>query len=90
MTTDAFSAEPSAREAAAPAAVGEVVIVRMLLELIAIPGVTGSPAESEKTTPERSRESRGGAVEEVTGEGPDTSVAELDALTGPLPHSPPP
>lgn len=39
--------ELSAQEAAALAAVDEAAIARTLLELIAIPSVTGSPAESE-------------------------------------------
>ncbi|MFC9849340.1 ArgE/DapE family deacylase [Streptomyces sp. NPDC060223] len=47
MTTDVSSAELSAQEAAALAAIDEEAIARNLLELIAIPSVTGSPAESE-------------------------------------------
>ncbi|MET9789587.1 ArgE/DapE family deacylase [Streptomyces canus] len=47
MTAHVFSAELSAQEAAALAAVDEAAIARDLLELIAIPSVTGSPAESE-------------------------------------------
>ena len=47
MTTDVSGAELSAQEAAALAAVDEEAIVRDLLELIAIPSVTGTPAESE-------------------------------------------
>ncbi|WP_326659222.1 ArgE/DapE family deacylase [Streptomyces canus] len=46
MTAQVFSAELSAQEAAALAAVDEAAIARDLLELIAIPSVTGSPAES--------------------------------------------
>ncbi|MEV7342842.1 ArgE/DapE family deacylase [Streptomyces sp. NPDC093544] len=47
MTTDVSGAELSAQEAAALAAIDEEAIARTLLELIAIPSVTGSPAESE-------------------------------------------
>ncbi|MCX5602952.1 ArgE/DapE family deacylase [Streptomyces phaeochromogenes] len=47
MTADVFTAELSTQEAAALAAVDEEAIARTLLELIAIPSVTGSPAESE-------------------------------------------
>lgn len=47
MTTDVPSAELSAQEAAALAAIDEGAIARTLLELIAIPSVTGTPAESE-------------------------------------------
>ncbi|WP_055714793.1 ArgE/DapE family deacylase [Streptomyces torulosus] len=47
MTADVFSAELSTQEAAALAAVDEEAIAGTLLELIAIPSVTGSPAESE-------------------------------------------
>ncbi|MFD5630969.1 ArgE/DapE family deacylase [Streptomyces sp. NPDC127072] len=47
MTTDVPGAELTAAEAAALAAVDEEAISRTLLELMAIPSVTGSPAESE-------------------------------------------
>ncbi|MER6353097.1 ArgE/DapE family deacylase [Streptomyces sp. NPDC001634] len=49
MTTDEFSAagELSAEEAAALDAVDEAAVARTLSELIAIPSVTGTPAESE-------------------------------------------
>ncbi|MCX5560330.1 ArgE/DapE family deacylase [Streptomyces sp. NBC_00038] len=47
MSTDVSSAELSAQEAAALAAIDEEAVARTLLELIAIPSVTGSPAESE-------------------------------------------
>lgn len=47
MTTDVPSAELSAQEATALAAIDEGAIARTLLELIAIPSVTGTPAESE-------------------------------------------
>ncbi|MFE5819900.1 ArgE/DapE family deacylase [Streptomyces sp. NPDC056479] len=47
MTADVFSVELSSQEAAALAAIDEAALARTLLELIAIPSVSGSPAESE-------------------------------------------